>query len=224
MAQTHTNLGFALLSMKRDPEEQYRKAIGYSPTFIPAYTGLGEVLEAKGKMDDARNVLTKATMIHPFDAGVYMNLGVMLQHAKENEDALKVLKIAAQLSPQDGVIHDNIGVTLVALDKKELLEEARASFKTAVRLSPTRGSAHAGLGVVSQTIGGEMKQACLHFIRAAQLNPEAYMQIGKQAAGWLKKNAGQAADSRGTAPGAQSQQEKVHVILTLRICPDCRYH
>ena len=54
MAQTHTNLGHALLTLSQsgrkgveDPEPHYRKALQYDAGFVPAYTGLSEVLEAK---------------------------------------------------------------------------------------------------------------------------------------------------------------------------------
>ena len=59
MAQTHTNLGHALLTLAQtgrkdleDPEVHYRAALRYDGRFVHAYTGLAEVLEAKGKKEE----------------------------------------------------------------------------------------------------------------------------------------------------------------------------
>ena len=123
MAQTHTNLGHALLTLAQtgrkdleDPEVHYRAALRYDGRFVHAYTGLAEVLEAKGKKEASRQVLEEAILLFPQHAGLYGNLGVTLQHAGLNARAREILLVATKLDPAVAQNYDNLAVTFNALE------------------------------------------------------------------------------------------------------------
>jgi tetratricopeptide (TPR) repeat protein len=86
-------------------ESCFRKVIGLSPDFAPAYLNLGTALAGEGKSDEAIAILTRAKGLKGVNPIVYLNLGTLLHDSGKVHDAIDNYKRLLEVDPNGPYAH-----------------------------------------------------------------------------------------------------------------------
>jgi tetratricopeptide (TPR) repeat protein len=121
----------------------YRVAVALRPDVGAARANLGNVLQAKGQLDDAIEAFRQAIALDPRLAQAHNNLGVALAAKDQLDDAIEAFRKAIELDGTNAEAHSNLGVALKAKGK---VDEAIACYHQAIALDPGYAPAHTNLG------------------------------------------------------------------------------
>jgi tetratricopeptide (TPR) repeat protein len=135
IAAAHSNLGIALLRLKRPQEAlaSHDKAIALDPDFADAYYNRGIALRDLKRPEDALASYDKAIALKPHNAEAHYNRGNALRDLRRAEEALASHDKAIALKPDYAEAHYNRGIALMDLQR---CEEALASYDKAIALKP----------------------------------------------------------------------------------------
>jgi adenylate cyclase len=135
-AVAHFLIGYAY-----SQKEQFDKAVSeleiardLFPNNAEINAGLGMVLNAAGKPEEAKNVLKNAIRLNPIPPGWYLDrLGDAYRLKGQYEKAVREYKKAIQLQPDDMISHLNLTVCYVKLGREE---DANAEAAKVLRINP----------------------------------------------------------------------------------------
>src|SRR5580693_4136921 len=141
VAAAHSNLGIALLHLKRPAEAlaSYDAAIALKPDFAEAHYNRGIALRDLKRPGDALASYDTAIALKPDNAEAHYNRGIALRDLKRPEEALASHDTAIALKPDFAQAHYNRGIALTELKRSE---EALASYDEAIALKPDYAEAH----------------------------------------------------------------------------------
>jgi tetratricopeptide (TPR) repeat protein len=112
--------------------------------------GLGTVLYAAKRWEEAIGYYRAALALRPGTVVVYSNLGLALRDKGRVDEAIAEYHKAIELDPRFATARNNFGQ---ALRDKGHLEEAFAEFKKAIELDPNFAMAHNNFGLVLRDKG-----------------------------------------------------------------------
>lgn len=161
-------LGAALHAQHKDPLPALEQAAQLLPDDAEAQTNLGNVLRARGRLQEAQECQHRAIRIKPDYAEAHNNLGSVLKDLGELDSAVASYRRAIVLKPQFALAHHNLGLTLRELGR---LEDALGAYRRAIALVPDFADAHAHLGRALLDLG-RRDEAVASFRRALMLQPE----------------------------------------------------
>jgi tetratricopeptide (TPR) repeat protein len=149
--------------------DAYRKAIEIHPEDASAHGNLGALLAFRGDLDEAIEVLERATSLwnDPRESAKdHVQLGKVLFRNGQRDEAIQSCRTAIALDPDSAAAHAHLGALL---DNESA--EALAALTRAIELDPNSAFAHYNLGVVllaQERLGDAAK----HWRRTIELNPE----------------------------------------------------
>jgi protein O-mannosyl-transferase len=147
-AQTHLNLGRALVAMDRVPEglAEYDTALALDPSDPEIYNQKGVALLQAGRKEEALAQLEKAIELRPRYAIALDNLGIALALSGRLDEAVTRFNASIQINPDDPMSHVNLGRALRQLGRSA---DADAQFRLALQLDPGNAAAKAELAATS---------------------------------------------------------------------------
>ncbi|MBU6453141.1 MAG: tetratricopeptide repeat protein [Cyanobacteria bacterium REEB67] len=83
----------------------FRKVIGLSPDFAPAYLNLGTTLAGEGKSEEAIAIFSKAKSLKGVNPIVYLNLGTLLHDTGKVHEAIDNYKRLLEVDPNGPYAH-----------------------------------------------------------------------------------------------------------------------
>ncbi len=165
----------------------FQSCLRIQPDFAKGHNGLGNVLHALGRHEEAVDAYRLAIHLQPDLAEAYSNLGVAVQKLGRWEESIVALKRALELQPHLAVAHYNLGVALAKLDRDEA---ALAAYDTAIAYHPNFAAAYHNAGALLLATGNLVKAAD-YLERAIHLQPDfidalvdlgnAYVRLGRKA-------------------------------------------
>jgi Tfp pilus assembly protein PilF len=143
------NLAMLLMQQPAKHDEAidcYRLISQLAPHQIEGHNNLGNLLFAKGQLEDALACFERALALKPGNVDVRNNIGSVLKELGKPADALEVFQKALKRKPGDADLLNNIGEAYRALDKPD---EAAAHFRRALVIRPKFPQAEWNLGLVT---------------------------------------------------------------------------
>jgi membrane associated rhomboid family serine protease/Flp pilus assembly protein TadD len=148
-----------------EAEKCYRRSLQLNARDSAAHNGLGVLLAATGRLQEASQELQKAVAFDPGAQGAWLELGIVLQKLGRHADAAAALKTAAALNPNSPQTQFALGISEMNLRQ---YDAAIAAFQKAVRLAPNNYDAQIWLANAYQA-GGRTNEAAAAYMRAAHL-------------------------------------------------------
>lgn len=105
------------------------------PNSYPLLVQRGVVLEHLGRLDEAEEVLRKASQLQEDNSVALLSLAIIQTHAGKLQDAMSVLTASLGKFPNNYYMHYQLGIVLVQIHGRE--EKAEEAFEEAIRLKPT---------------------------------------------------------------------------------------
>lgn len=137
------------------------------PDYLPARTGLAEVLAKAGRKDEAADVYRKLLKDEPGTVDVLVRLGSVLAEQGEYADAIAQFQRAIEIDPNSSDPHLCAGE---AFAQWKRLPEAQRELEQAVLLDPQSAPAHFSLGTVLVP-QGQIDRAIAEFQSAVRFDP-----------------------------------------------------
>ena len=150
-----------------DAERAYVLILQNFPDDFSAIHGLGLVLTALGRAEEALPLLHMALREQPEAAEMHNDLGTALYALGRNDEAYGHFAHAAKLRPDFAVAYNNIGSVLLAQGNTEA---AARAFEQALALAPSNADLHYNLGNALGILG-DGAAALVRLKRAISLNP-----------------------------------------------------
>lgn len=142
VADTHTNLGNALLLKPGRTQEEtlraitlFEKAVELSPSSSEANFNLGYAYSRTAQYAQAAESYRKAIALNEKDGRAWTNLGLALQNLGKNEEAAEALRKGAALAPQDAATWVNLGMMELQRENGDKVAATNA-LETARKLDP----------------------------------------------------------------------------------------
>jgi len=104
---------------------------------------MGNVLEDRGRIDEAIAHYTEALRIDPSLADSYNNIGLALTKLGRADEAVPNFLKAIKINPKNAAAHYNLGTVLASQGK---LDEAVYHFRESIRIKPDYAKAYNNLG------------------------------------------------------------------------------
>jgi tetratricopeptide (TPR) repeat protein len=146
----------------------YRRAVAIKPDFADAYNKMGNLMRAKGIVDEAEALQRRALALKPDSAAVQIDLGSALRDKKEPKAAEDCFRKAISVDPASAVAHNNLGIALLDQGK---VDAGMTAFRKAIDLEPKYAEAHNHLGIALQRLGRpEASTEC--YRRALAIKPD----------------------------------------------------
>ena len=155
----------------------YRVALAIRPGDAATLTGLGSVLQAAGKLDEAMEYHQRAIDSNRQFAVAWNNLGTVLAAQHKLDDAINSYKTAIALAPEHPLAYGNLGE---ALRENNQLGDAIVAFEKSLALDSQNASVHNNFGIALAS-SGRMPDAVLHFYSATRFdsnNAAAFNNLG----------------------------------------------
>ena len=134
----------------RDAAFLVQKASSITPKNAVFQHDLGIVLEACGKLDQARNAFFRAILLRPAYAEAYYRLGNLFKVQDRLEEAEEKFRKAVHLKPDFAIAYFNLGNVLKKMGN---YEGAVENFEKALALSPDYVDCHWNLSLTSLAMG-----------------------------------------------------------------------
>ena len=147
--------------------EYYQKAIRQSPSYVQAYSNMGNIYHETGEDILAMDCFNKAIALNPDYAEAYYNLAIIFADKKMEIEAEKNYKKAIALKPAFAEAYCNLGGLILQPVRQA---EVEGFYREAIKIKPDYAEAHCGLGRSLAVLGRyhESMQSCLH---ATKINP-----------------------------------------------------
>lgn len=129
----------------RSDKELWARALAATRGNYVAESGMGTVMLAEGKLEQAIVHYETAVALEPYYAQTYNTLGVMLMKYGHVRRALPYLVQAVKLQPGFAEAHSNLGLALSSLGE---VDQAIARFREALRLDPNYAEVKVNLAIV----------------------------------------------------------------------------
>ncbi len=144
-----------------------RHEVEKAPRSFESRYNLGEMLQARGALDQAVEQFQVAVSIRPTDAVANNALGGALLLKGDVEQAIKQFNIALAAQPDYFDAHYNLGNALAAQGN---FGGAAEQFGEAVRVNPEDATAQANLGSALAQLG-RLTEARVHYLAALRIDP-----------------------------------------------------
>ncbi len=169
-AEAHSNLGNALLDLKRLPEAVtcYQRALSIKPDFAEVHGNLGTAMRALGRLEEAVDCYRLALKYKPDFAVGHSNLGNALRSLGRLEEAVASYQRALAIDPRYAEANNNLGNALLDLGRPDA---AVGSYSAAVDLKPDFAEAHSNRGNALRSLGC-LDDAVASYRRALSLKPD----------------------------------------------------
>ena len=170
VAAAHSNLGNALMDLKRPAEAlaSYDKAITLKPDYAAAHYNRGNALRDLKRPAEALASYDRAIALKPDDAEAHNNRGNALRDLERPAEALASYDKAIALKPDHAAAHSNRGIALRDLKRPA---EALASYDRAIALKPDDAAAHYNRGNALRDLK-RPAEALASYDRAIALKPD----------------------------------------------------
>jgi tetratricopeptide (TPR) repeat protein len=142
-----------------------------------AHNNLGQLLFAKGQVEEALVHYRKAVELQPLSSEAHNNLASALRLTGRMDEALGHYRRALELQPDLAMAHHNLGEVLL---QKGQTEEGVAHLEKALALNPSDAAARNSLGLALAK-QGQLEPAVKQFEAALQIRPdfaEAHHNLG----------------------------------------------
>jgi tetratricopeptide (TPR) repeat protein len=149
-------------------EREAKTAVAIDPEVPKFQHMLGELLQRRGRYEEALTALREASSRRPWDSLYHLSLADTYRKLGRNEEALSEYQAALALAPENPLFHCTLANLLSNLGRHQ---EAQEEYRQAIELSPTSGPAHAGLGKVLAELG-QHQEACAEYRQAIELSPQ----------------------------------------------------
>ncbi|APZ94382.1 tetratricopeptide repeat protein [Fuerstiella marisgermanici] len=150
-------------------ERHAQKAVGIQPSFAKAWTLLGEIHLAQGRIPSAVEHLQRAVSLDAHSATAHFNLGNAMIRNRRIDAATDAYLRAIELDPElESSSYNNLGT---ALQESDAVKEAAFAFERAVEADPTNVSALTNLANAEAKLG-KTESAIQRFQKALTLQPE----------------------------------------------------
>jgi len=160
-----------------EAESLYRRILTLRPDSAPTYCNLGNVLAAKGKIDQSILCFRQAMLVQPDFSDAAHNLSTICMKAGRSKDAVAALRDLLRLRPTAHEAHNSLGIALCNLNR---FSEGIGSFRRALGLKPENPSVYNNLGNALCAIG-LYDEAIGAYHRALVLRPSypaAHLNLG----------------------------------------------
>ena len=170
VAVAHSNLGAALMDLKRPAEAlaSYDKAIALKPDYAAAHNNRGAALRDLKRPTEALASYDKAIALKPDVAEAHSNRGNALMDLKRPAEALASFDKAIALKPDYASAHSNRGNALTDLKRPT---EALASCDKAIALKSDVAEAHSNRGTALMFLK-RPAEALASYDKAIALKPD----------------------------------------------------
>ena len=170
VAEAHSNLGNALMDLKRPAEAlaSHDRAIALRPDYAETHYNRGNALMDLKRPEEALASYDKAIALKLDDADVHNNRGNALRDLKRLEEALASYDKAIALKPDYSAAHNNRGTALRDLRRSA---EALASYDRAIALRPDYAEAHNNRGNALRDLK-RFAEALASYDKAIALKPD----------------------------------------------------
>jgi len=187
----------------QDSEALWRDTLKKNPDAWIAHGELGNILVARGDVDEALEHYRQALTLTP-DAEIHNNIGGALLIKRRPRQAVEHFRLALRINPDYLDAHENLGATLRSLGRaEEALEplrravalapdrartrlqlanllaaskrhgEALEHYRAAIELEPDNAEARRNLGMTLASLG-RLVESVGHFRRSIELDPNAH--------------------------------------------------
>jgi tetratricopeptide (TPR) repeat protein len=156
----------------------------------------GAVLEKLARLDEAEEVLKKASTLQDDNEVALLSLAIVQSHAEKLQDSVDTLTAAIQKYPDNFYMHYHLGVVLMQIEQRDAANEATSSeaeraFRVAIKLNPSFSDSYYQLSKVylskSPKLAEENLVACLrvdpNHVGAEYTLGRLYMKSGRKAEG-----------------------------------------
>ena len=161
-------LGAALFNQGKDALAALETAAKLLSRDPESQTNLGNVLRARGRLDEAVSCHRRAIALKPDYAEAHNNLGSALRDSKRPDHAVASYRQAISIKPDFAMAHMNLGDTLLALGR---LDEAAWSYRRVLHFRPDSVEAHNNLGNALRD-SGRLEEAAASYRCAVAIRPD----------------------------------------------------
>jgi tetratricopeptide (TPR) repeat protein len=178
-AEAHCNLGLVLQRQGKYAEALAELRTGHAlgskqpgwryPSALWVQHGLGNALQAQGKLDDAITAYRQALDLDPKYTQAHISLGNALLQQRQLDDAIAAYRQALDIDPKYAPVHNNLGL---ALQRQGKLDDAITAYRRSLDIDPKYALAHYNLGNALYKQG--QRDAAIREYRAAlALDPKS---------------------------------------------------
>jgi len=161
-------LGTALLKQRKDSLHALQKAAALLPKDAQIFSNIGNVLQERGRHDEALQSYRRALEIDPDFVEGHFNLGRALQHNGQLDETVQSYRRALSKDRNYVDAHTNLGNALMGLGQ---LVQAMESYRRVLEIKPKFAEGHYNLGKVLQKMD-RLDEALVSCRRALEINPE----------------------------------------------------
>jgi tetratricopeptide (TPR) repeat protein len=129
--------------------------------------GLGVSLMKEGKLEPAKEYLTRALKMNPNSFPAHNDLGLILSKQGDIPGGIEHFRKAIELSPKFAEAYNNLATLLIKMDK---LPEATKILARALEIDPEYGEAYSNMGLALAR-QGRVDDAVRYLDKAARLSP-----------------------------------------------------
>jgi Flp pilus assembly protein TadD len=133
-----------------EAESLYRRILALRPDSAPIYCNLGNLMAAKGKIDQAILCFRQAMLVQPDLPEATQNLATICMKSGRHQDAVNALLDVIRLKPDAHEAHNSLGIAYCNLNR---FRDGIDCFRTALRLKPENPSVYNNLGNALCAVG-----------------------------------------------------------------------
>ena len=156
------------------------KALNSQPEFVPAYKTMGDIFQAQGDIEAAKNYYSKAIQILPNFAEAHANLGSMYAKQKQWKLAIFAYEKALKIQPNLAGVYRNLAKVWHSIGQEKLATECNYQV---VILEPESLTATEHLSLGKKLLELDKIEAAINCYRhAIKINPNlsaAYQYLGE---------------------------------------------
>jgi tetratricopeptide (TPR) repeat protein len=152
-----------------DAEKIYRAVLAHNSNNPDALHLLGALAGQAGRLDEAIDLMSRATAIEPAQAVYHFNLSEVYRRAEKFDAAISSARRAIQLNPKFAKAYFNMALALTAVRK---LDDAISACRRAIELEPGFIQAYYHLGNTLDSLG-QFEDAIAVFRRMRNLQPDS---------------------------------------------------
>jgi len=152
----------------QDPLVLWSDVVSKSPHNYRAHYNLGNIMQRRGRLNDAQLHYEKSLQLKPDFAVAHDNLGLVFMQKGRISEAVEHSGMAVRLKPRNATIQNNFGQILL---RQGRIKEAAEHFSRAVRIDPAYAKAQNNLGIALAQ-QQKLEKAKEHLLTAVRLDPD----------------------------------------------------